>query len=375
MSENTFDNVLNEVPIPDVSSLNTSPNTSYNSSPIVTGENLDIDPIGMSSYTSYNKFRLKSSNSDYAQTPVFYMFMTAPSLNMDGNNLSNSKFLQQMYTDLKGKKLLDMLSYGIEGKESIMKMLTNRAGGFSLNDTSSQTRIIGETWTKLKQVYLAEDNDSRSAGTLTIEYSEKPGIPVTKLHKAWYEYAQGVRRGMFSPHETVLKQRAVDYQASIYFFLCAPDGETIEFFSKYTGVMPTAVPYSSFSGKKANGDRIKLNIPYSYSYKEDLEPEILLDFNIVNGHGEGYFDGMAKDISDTAASILRLLPFTNKFNPSDPLEGLDIIASGSGLENVKAGASGVYIAKKEVKSGSSSYFVPIIKFDDDINSPSGLNSI
>jgi hypothetical protein len=256
---------------------------------------LAVGTSGHNKFKTFNRANIKGE-SDYALTPLFYVFITAPEMNISSENLENSPYLKQLEKEF--PILVEYLRYSTSdkpGTKKFINILTNECSGFSPPDLSSQTIIVGETWTKLKQVYLGEDNDSRSAGSFSLSFSEKPGIPITKLIKAWYEYAQAVRRGLLIPSSKARTTHCIEYQASMYYFVLSPDGQTIEFWSKYTGIMPTGVPYSSFEGSKRDKDRVKVNVPFSYTYKEELEPEILSDFNKV-------VDGKASE--QTVASLL-----------------------------------------------------------------------
>jgi len=240
-----------------------------------------LDPFNV-----YNRTRTRGAWREPATGPVWYVFMTAPSCNLAGQNLKNYRYFQKLWEEhvegtvtSRGRAIIEALSFGIEGKgvSSMIKLLTNTAMGFTPVDTTSNPHTIAETWNKLKHQYAGNDNDSRSGGSFSIEYEELQGLPVLNLHKCWYEYIQKVKSGKVLPAEFFRTNRIIDYQTSLYYFLIGPDGESIEFWSKFTGVFPTAMPYSAMA--TGDGSPIKISIPYAFVYKEDLEPEILTDFN------------------------------------------------------------------------------------------------
>ena len=248
----------------------------------------DLDaPVEGEDYSLINRYRARSVD-DYAQVPMYYLFFTAPSLNLGANTLKVMNFAHYLSEDKMGKKLILSLSCNTgssrgetpaEGKQKLMKLLTNCCEGFSPSDTSTGTVNVGETRFRHKQTYVAEDADSTGSGSFSVEYMEKPGLPVVKLHKLWYDYMQAIRKGMIKPFDYIREHRLLDYQVAAYYFALAPDGVSIEYWAKYTGVMPTAVPYSAFAGKPGGGEPVKVTIPYSFVYKEDMEPDILADFN------------------------------------------------------------------------------------------------
>jgi len=355
-------------------------------------------------FTRYNHLRLKDASS-YAQAPLFYVFMTAPQLNLNANTLSSLPFLATLNNEASmfyGKKIIDSMdaSGGGGTSERILKILTNQCESFTPMDIAAQTVNHSETWTKLKHAYPGEDNDSRSAGTFSMEYKEKPGIPITKTHKVWYDYIQACRKGYVLREEFIRKQRAVDYFSSLYFFLIEPDHKGILFYSRYTGVVPTGLPFSAFEGKKAGGEPIKVTIPYSYTYKEEMEPEILLDFNdVVKGNvvTGSLFDAMQQfpgKISGMTTSLFKdLFTFFNPFaSLDDPQDILETGRSGNGsaplpalnknyhtsginyldeeIHNItdQGGSSFAYVARetrKDFKSGQNTIEnKPVLVFSD-----------
>jgi len=282
-------------------------------------------------FTQYNFLKFRDNN-DYAQGPLFYIFMTAPQLNLNNDTIQSLPFLSTLNHEAaqyKGKSIIDSLREG--GEQPFLKLLTNTCTSFTPLDIAAQTINHSETWTKLRNSYPGEDNDSRSAGTFSIEYEELNGTPIMKTHKAWYEYIQACRRGTISRSKTMHRARAMDYFSSLYYFLIGPDHEEIIFWSKYTGIVPTGLPYSAFEGKKGGGEPIKVTIPYSFIYKEEMDPEILIDFNATVAGDFDPGENLLKALSNFPGAIggysltlfsglLNSLPFFNIDTTVDILE-------------------------------------------------------
>ena len=77
--------------------------------------------------------------------------------------------------------------------------------------------------------------------------------------------------------------KVLDYAASAYYFLLGPDGEEILYWSKFTGVFPTASPSAEFSWKK--GELMatpNYSIPFAYSWKKDEDIYHLAEFNTLS---------------------------------------------------------------------------------------------
>ena len=109
--------------------------------------------------------------------------------------------------------------------------------------------------------------------------------------KLWLTYIDNVSSGAWSPNYTTkysrnhAHHRALDYAASMYVFKCAPDGETILYWSKYYGVFPTVSGSGALSWERSSSiaNTPSLNITFAYSMKRDMSPISLVEFN-ANAH-------------------------------------------------------------------------------------------
>jgi hypothetical protein len=249
---------------------------------------VDFLPTEIDPYTQFNKYKLGHTNTDYAQNSIFYLFMTAPSLNIrDGENIKHSSFMRNLLLEdenvFNAGKLLDSLCYQTASKPTpFIHLITNTCQGFDPPDSTISVINLNETWTHLKFQYPGYMNDSLSGGTLNIEYRDLDELPVLKLHKIWVDYMELLSAGYAVPLSDNRNARILDFMSSIYFFSCKPDGMTIQYWSKYTGVFPTSVPYSTIAAKAGgSGDLINYSIPYSFVFKEDMEIDTLFEFNMV----------------------------------------------------------------------------------------------
>jgi hypothetical protein len=78
-----------------------------------------------------------------------------------------------------------------------------------------------------------------------------------------------------------MSNKILDYASAVYYFICAEDGETILFWSKYFGVFPLNAPASSATWSKGSGGATSpdFGINYAYAMKEDFSPLTLSEFN------------------------------------------------------------------------------------------------
>jgi len=229
----------------------------------------------------YDIYRKSDPNShDVYVKGIPYMFITTPKLNLSQDNIDRDNFL--IYMKNIEPDLMNCLSTSGSTISPFIKLFSNAFRGIDGKDLASRTVDIGETFYGYKQTLPISIIDSQVGDTLTVHYEEYKHLPIVKLHKLWTEYTEKVRRGTFQPSREAIQQRFIDYVASIYYFVLDFDGETILFWSKYTGAVPISVPYGDLVTDGKDHDIPELSIEYIYSFKEDLEPGILSDFNKVS---------------------------------------------------------------------------------------------
>jgi hypothetical protein len=107
-------------------------------------------------------------------------------------------------------------------------------------------------------------------------------MDITKLMGIWVNYISNITDGTFSANPRMIKGGMLDYMSSIYYFLLQPDGKTIKYWCKYTGCWPTNIPYSLSKFSKGSIDIAEGSITFVYMSKEDMNPDILKDFNKVS---------------------------------------------------------------------------------------------
>lgn len=247
-----------------------------------------VDPIN-----EYNVYRtITTEDDDPLVKGIPYIFITTPSLNLEEYNVHRSMFFSRMfYEEL---DVLSLLNFGTAStipatSSSFIKLLTNRFKGFEVVDTNVRVTEFAETFYGYKQTLPGKIIDSINGGEFSITYSETKRMLVTNLHKAWLEYTEHVRRGNMRPSEEAIKNNYIDYLSSVYYFLLDFDGETILYYSRYVGIAPVSISYSAYGGEVGSHDLVDVNIGYLYNYKEDLNPNILVDFNKTALYGGSLF--------------------------------------------------------------------------------------
>ena len=214
--------------------------------------------------------------SDHAATGPFYIFITRPDINLGSESDRKAEALLGLGKPTAPRKIAELLT----GGTGVIKLLTNMAESYSAQDVTLDTTSIAETLIGAKLTAPKHTLNSRQDGSFQIDYVEFSGLPVTLLHKIWVDYIEAVTNGLLQPklEPNYIHKRILDYACSIYVFQLLPDGETIEFGMRLTGVYPTAIPYSSWAGRIGGYDAVKVSVPYTYAYMEPMEYRIFDEF-------------------------------------------------------------------------------------------------
>jgi hypothetical protein len=193
---------------------------------------------------------------------------------------------------------------GGSGISPFIPLVTNNAVKFSAMDSKLDTIDYSETWNKNKIVLGTSSQDSRMAGTIMLEFMEDNDLHCLKLNHLWEKYIEKAFLGDIVTAESlvsagigtsgVFNKGAIDYAVALFHFVVGPDGETLTYWAKYTGVLPITVPWSIFSSDDASQSVIgSVPIEFQYTYKEEMNMYILRDFNKITDNKATLFDPVA----------------------------------------------------------------------------------
>jgi hypothetical protein len=262
-------------------------------------------------YKYFNRFRIPEE--DPFTSNIAYVFFTKPDLNIDGN-VDNDNYFSRLNSTSFGKAILSSLSmnsYNDSTDSSVfIKILSNSVSNFETKDTTMKTDELYQNYIGYKMTMPYTFIDSITSDSITFNFLEYDDLRITHLMKAWITYMHNIKRGIFSPTDDNRNRKILDYGSTAYFFYCGPDGHSIKFFTKLTGLFPINIPYSSFSWEVgSNPDLKKLSVQFQYQIKEDLDPEIIADFLILTGNEDGSLDPtIRKDtLADNWASAVTIL--------------------------------------------------------------------
>ena len=255
----------------------------------------------------YNRF--KSPDINLAHNKSFtYVFFTRPDCNLlepdnaNGQPTACQQALNHTDTALMWRRwpeLFKLLSDKSKcgDNNNFNFLLSNQITSFQLADEELDTLTAGKSWNEY-EIYYGDQYKGRGPGKISCTFTETSEYSIINLMKLWITYIDNVSRGAWSPYyphdKKTLKvkqkvddslchayDRALDYGASIYVFKCGPDGEDVLYWTKYYGVFPIVTGASALSWQIGDpvGQAPNINIEFAYSYKKDLSPISLLEFN------------------------------------------------------------------------------------------------
>lgn len=244
-----------------------------------------------------------------------FIFMTKPLLFIDYKNSNTDKknrlaymnmardpfFVQYLDEECENKldkKLVEILSYNTDkyNVSSFIPMFTNQFRNFNSGDVSLGTTDAFDTEKGYMETLPTFSDQSKGASQISFQVQEDANMSFTKLLGLWVNYIDNISSGVFDANPDMVLNGALDYMSSIYYFVTEPDGKTLKYWCKYNGCYPSAIPYSSISFDRGSFEFLQLPISFNYTVREDMNPKILEEFNILS------FKLMDQDIGQFYAS-------------------------------------------------------------------------
>ena len=229
----------------------------------------------------------------FVTKPSLFLYPQKPTINDNERTLayenmcSDSKFTSFLTEENSNKKdqlIIKQLSYfEFADVESLfLPIFTNMTKSFTPGDLTLDTieafrNRDGFFYTLPKSTTMSE-----ASSTISLSVTETDNLDFLKMLTLWVNYIKNISNGTFIANSEMIRQNMIDYMSSIYFFVVGPDGRTLKYWSRYTGAYPTAVPYSSLGYNKGSINHVELDVPFTYTFKEEMDPRILEDFNIVS---------------------------------------------------------------------------------------------
>ena len=255
-------------------------------------------------YYMYNRFKTPDINLAHNKS-VTYVFFTRPDLNILNYSMNNPTANRQTLNHSESaliwrrnpelfKLLTDCDRCG--DYNNFNMLLSNQVTSFDIKDEEITSVKAGMSWNDYEMLY-GDSYTGRAAGEFSCNFTETSDYSIINLIKLWITYIDNVSRGAWSPSYGLYQEsgiskesngshvytKTLDYAASAYVFKCGPDGEDVLYWSKYYGVFPmnTSANALSWDITTPIGDTPKLNIRFGYSFKKDLSPISLIEFNNI----------------------------------------------------------------------------------------------
>lgn len=260
-------------------------------------QNMNYSPLTSSqmyktTVAKYNRFKL-ANPSDILSRGFAHVFFTRPDCNIFKDNVGSQAVAKVetnpnfKYALCNKKELLynlTQVSTSYTANPAWNWILSNKALSFSLTDESINVDKYGTTYGKNSIAYGKSNEESKAAGEFNITFQDTRDLDIFHIHKLWVDYISNVYIGRWYPKQEYLWQRIIDYACSVYYIITAEDGETILFWSKYYGCFPTNIPSSSYGWSAGSPiESQRLDLTYQYSFKEDYNPQSLVELNLNTG--------------------------------------------------------------------------------------------
>lgn len=243
--------------------------------------------MSINTATHYDIYKYWQQSSEPYTKGIPVAFFTTPCMNFTSTNSNRSayfSFIKETYPDLYSALTCMNLLAGDSSAVStspFVRQLSNGFKGITGKDLTAKTIDIGETFYGYKQSLPGPTIDSVTGDTVSVKFIGEKNLHIIHLHKLWMEYIENVSRGFFIPFHELVQRSELDYVSTLYYFVLDYDMETILYYSRYTGIAPISNPYSALVTTIGDRDIPEIDIEYVYSYKEDLTPNILMDFNKI----------------------------------------------------------------------------------------------
>lgn len=304
----------------------------------VLGSNLFFPDTINNDTTWYNKVNRYGWINPYNHDRVIreYLFFTKPDLYLFDGSTANVNNLVSGVKDnsviyeaaSRMPKVLTQLQYSItdpDGKfNPFMYLLTNAVKskldlpGISADSNSSTENIMG---TNIH--YRSHSLKSDNGYDFSLSFTDTAYLEIYTLAKCYDEYMRLIKLGEAEPKEIYITNRIIPEQFSIYKFLVGSDGETILYYAKLTGCYFTDVPRSDLSDP---GEEIKFSLSFHAQFVEDMNPQILKEFDIISNRGGNNFMSVfnGENVNNQWAKYPRVI----RANKTDPIYGKRVARRG-----------------------------------------------
>ena len=284
---NKLDNIVDK---PSVLDQTTKPEFDESSSGLlkyVKANGLGIGPGRVSQTEKYQKFaryeRLDPNN--WMGSTREFIFFTTPDLQLFKGpvlnpSIANNALMVEAFK--RYNDVLQSLSYSACGRPFVNLLSNYKRSNVDLPDITTASdyetskNILGSSLFYRGSSYESDENHEFS-----VEFEDTKYLEVYMWFRLFDEYERMKHYGLVDfVDDNYLNGKIIHDQMAMYKFIVGEDGESIIHYSKFIGVYPKNVPRGTFSDLPADGN-VKFTISFKAAYVEDMDPNIILDFNEV----------------------------------------------------------------------------------------------
>lgn len=195
-----------------------------------------------------------------------------------------SMFLLPESGNEKDKLIIKQLSFDdfSDTPSYFLPIFTNNTLSFSPNDITLDTVNLWQTREGYSIAMPTSITQSETSGTINISVNESSNLDFIKITTLWTKYINNISNGTFTANPDMIKNNMLDYTSSIYYFVLEPDGTTLKYWARFTSCFPLSAPISALQYQRGNMDKTQIDLSFTYSLKEDMNPKILEDFNMLS---------------------------------------------------------------------------------------------
>ena len=328
-------------------------------------------------YFLYNRYK-NIDGGNLAYNRMFtHMFFTRPDLNLlyykgpilkHLKNYSDVAFIWQRDPNL--FKLLTDFKRTDESNHlwgnNFNLLLSNQIVNCEFKDETISKVETTKNWKDQKIIY-GGSYTGRGDGEINCTFLETKDLAITNLFKLWIMYIDNVSTGVWSPSYNLKRfqngpldcfvdyltlvnasvgadaashvyTRTLDYAASAYSFKLNESGEEILYWTKYYGLIPVNLSLNHLNWQAGSLDsEVKtVNVTFAYSFKKDLSPISLLEFNYVSNVDDSkaeYFEPNYLTLFDRVNDD-RTINYASGIRSGEPLVGAPFIAIRNNRDSI-----------------------------------------
>ena len=235
-------------------------------------------------YEKFARYERLDPNNWMGFTKEF-IFFTTPDLQLfNGATLNPSIANNSLIVEASKRynDVLQSLSYSACGRPFVNLLSNYKRSNVDLPDITTASdyetskNILGSSIFYRGTSYESDENHEFS-----VEFEDTKYLEVYMWFRLFDEYERMKHYGLVDfVDDRYLNGKIIHDQMAMYKFIVGEDGESIIHYSKFIGVYPKNVPRSTFSDLPADGN-VKFTINFKAAYVEDMDPNIILDFNEI----------------------------------------------------------------------------------------------